>query len=143
MFRREVQGPLDIPKEGWEAGKRARESVISYALSLREHLKSMAGLVKEHMSETQQKQRVWYDRSARMRELQPNDPVLVLLPTTHNKLLAKWQGPDKVIHRMGKVTYEVDMPGSSSRRKVYYITLLKKWYRGESEETACMVHVKD
>ena len=44
---------------------------------------------------------------------------------------------------MGKVTYEVDMPGSSSRRKVYYIALLKKWYKGESEETACMVHVKD
>ena len=35
------------------------------------------------------------------------------------------------------------MPGSRSRRKVYHINLLKKWYRGESEETACMVHVKD
>ena len=56
-----------------------------------------------------------------MRELKPNDPVLVLLPTTHNKLLVKWQGPYKVIHRMGKVTYEVDMPGSSSRRKVYVL----------------------
>ena len=35
------------------------------------------------------------------------------------------------------------MPGSRSRRKVYHINLLKKWYRGESEETACMVYVKD
>ena len=34
------------------------------------------------------------------------------------------------------------MPGSR-RRKVYHINLPKKWYRGESEETACMVHVKD
>ena len=89
------------------------------------------------MSETQQKQKVWYDRTARMRELKPKDQVLVLLPTTHNKLLAKWQGPYTVIGRMGKVTYEVDIPASKSRRKIFHINLLKEWY--ESEETACMV----
>ena len=83
-----------------------------------EHLESMIELFKEHVSETQQKQKVWYDQSAQMRELKPNDQVLVLLPTTHNKLLSKWQGPYQVIHRMGKVTYEVDMSGSRSRRKV-------------------------
>ena len=72
-----------------------------------------------------------------MRELKPKDQVLVLLPTTHNKLLAKWQGPYTVIGRMGKVTYEVDIPASRSRRKIFHINLLKEWY--ESEETACMV----
>ena len=35
------------------------------------------------------------------------------------------------------------MPRSRSRRKVYYINLLKKWYKGQSKETACMVQVKD
>ena len=79
------------------------------------------------MIEIQQKQKVWtYDRSAHMREVKPNDQLLVFLPTTNNKLLAKWQRPYKVIHRMGKVTYEIDMPGSRSRRKVYHINLLKK-----------------
>ena len=76
-----------------------------------------------------------------MRELKSNNQVLVLLSTTHNKLLAKWQGSYNVIHRMEKVTYEVDMSGSRRRRKVYHTNLLKKWYRGESEETACMVYV--
>ena len=93
------------------------------------------------MSETPQKQKVWYDGYARMRELKSNDQVLVLLPTTHNKLLAKWQGPYNVICKMGKVTYEVDMPGSRRRRKVYHTNLLQKWYKGESEEIACMVYV--
>ena len=57
MLGREVQGLLDILKEGWEAGKRsgASESVISHVLSLRERLESMTELVKQHMSETQQK----------------------------------------------------------------------------------------
>ena len=35
------------------------------------------------------------------------------------------------------------MLGSKNRRKVYQVNLLKKWDRGESEETAFMVHVKD
>ena len=137
VFGREVGGSLDILKEGWEASKRVSESVISHVLSLRECLELMSELVKEHMSETQQKQKFWYNCTARMRELKPKDQVLVLLPTTYNKLLAKWQGPNTVIRRMGKVTYEVDIPGSRSRRKIFHINLLKKWY--ESEETACMV----
>ena len=33
-FAREVRGPLDILKEGWEAAKRASESVISHVMSL-------------------------------------------------------------------------------------------------------------
>ena len=80
VFGREVRGPLDILKEGWEAGKRVSESIISHVLSLMERLELMFELVKEHVSETQQKQKVWYDRTARMRELKPTDQVLVLLP---------------------------------------------------------------
>ena len=76
-----------------------------------------------------------------MRVLKPDDQVLVLLPTTQNKLLAKWQGPYKVVRRMEKVNYEVDIPGARSRKKVYHISLLKKWYNDASEETACMVQV--
>ena len=38
VFGREVQGTLDILKEGWETGKRASESVMSHVLSLRERL---------------------------------------------------------------------------------------------------------
>ena len=97
----------------------------------------MTELAAEQMREAQEKQKVWYDRNARMRELKPNDQVLILLPTSHNKLLAKWQGPYKVLRRLGKVNYEVDMPGTRSRKKVLHINLLKKWQ--ESAEIACMV----
>ena len=137
VFGREVRGPLDILKEEWEASKKASVSVVSHVLHLREQLESMTELVQEHMSEAQQKQKSWYDCTAQMRELKPNDQVLVLLPTTHNKLLAKWQGPYKVVRRKGKVTYEVSMPGARNKKKVFHINLLKKWF--EPEETAFMV----
>ena len=137
VFGREVRGPLDVLKEGWEANKRSSESVVAHVLTLRERLESMTELAAEHMREAQEKQKVWYDRNARMRELKSNDQVLILLPTSHNKLLAKWQGPYKVLRRLGKVNYEVDMPGTRSRKKVLHINLLKKWQ--ESAEIACMV----
>ena len=108
VFGREVCGPVDVLKEGWEANKRSSESVVAHVLTLRERLESMTELAAEHMREAQEKQKVWYDRNARMRELKPNDQVLILLPTSHNKLLAKWQGPYKVLRRLGKVNYEVD-----------------------------------
>ena len=97
----------------------------------------MTELAQEHISEAQQKQKSWYDHTTRMRELKPNDQMLVLLLTTHNKLLAKWQGPYKVVCRIGKVAYEVSMPGARKRKKVFDINLLKKWF--EPEETAFMV----
>jgi len=42
--------------------------------------------------------------------LEAGEEVLVLLPTSSNKLLAQWQGPYRVLHRVGKVNYEVYMP---------------------------------
>ena len=35
--------------------------------------------------------------------------MLVLLPTTTNKLTAQWQGPYRVLRQVGKVTYELYM----------------------------------
>ena len=62
----------------------------------------------EYAGETRQAER-WYDVKARLREFKAGDPVLVLLPTSTNKLLAQWQGPYQVLERMGQVTYLVDM----------------------------------
>ena len=35
VFGREVRGPLDVLKEGWEANKRSSESVVAHVLTLR------------------------------------------------------------------------------------------------------------
>ena len=63
-----------------------------------------------------------------MLELQPDEEVLVLLPTSTNKLLAQWQGPYRVLRKIGKVDYEIDMPGRRKRKKIFHINMLKKWY---------------
>ena len=64
--------------------------------------------------------------------LEPEDEVLVLLPTTSNKLLAQWQGPYRVLRRVGEVNYEVYMPDKRKRRAILHINMLKKWHQPEA-----------
>ena len=90
VYGRAVRGPLDILRESWEASHRSNESVVSHVLMMREKLAQMSELVQENMKTARQKQKAWYDRNAQEREFQPSDQVLVLLPTTTNKLLAQW-----------------------------------------------------
>ena len=82
LYRWNVCGPLDVLKASWEASKKSDESVVSYVLATQEKLRNMAELVQENLSKAQGKQKVWYDKSARVREFEPGNPVLVLLPTS-------------------------------------------------------------
>ena len=128
LYGREVRGPLDVLKEVWEADKKSDESVVSHILLVRERLEEMTELVEENVRAAQGQQKKWYDQTARQRELQPDEEVLVLLPTSSNKLLAQWQGPYRILRRVGKVNYEVLMPNKRKRKNVFHVNMLKKWY---------------
>ena len=90
LYDQEVQGPLDVLKEEWEAEKRSDESVVSHILAIRERMEEMTEIVSANLKEAQQRQKTWYDQTARERELEPGEEMLVLLPTSSNKLLAHW-----------------------------------------------------
>lgn len=123
-----VRGPLDVLKETWVAGQRTSESVLSHVLNMQEKLAKMQDIVQENMTGAQRKQKQWYDRSARMREFQTGDQVLVLLPTITNKLAAKWQGPYRVKERVGSVNYRVEMHDHRKKNRVFHVNMLKKWH---------------
>ena len=125
VYRRPVRGPLDVLRETWEANTSGGESVLSYILAMRERLEKMTELVQENLSRAQKQQKVWYDRNARNREFQPGDQVLVLLPTSTNKLIAQWQGLYVVVRRLGKVNYEVEMKDKRKKRKIMHINMLR------------------
>jgi len=59
--------------------------------------------------------------------------VLVLLPTDSNKLLLQWQGPFKVLERVRRDDYKVQLAGKA---KTYHANMLKKyWIREQGEKT--------
>ena len=98
---------------------KSNKSVVSNVLSMQEKLRKMTELIQENLSKAQGKQKAWYDKNARVREFETGDPVLVLLPTSSSKLLARWQGPYQVVKRIGKVNYLIDMYDCRKRRRVF------------------------
>ncbi|KAL5517922.1 hypothetical protein EMCRGX_G003566, partial [Ephydatia muelleri] len=76
-------------------------------------------------------QKRWYDRNAREKTLEPGDKVLVLLPTSSNKLLAQWQGPYTVEKRVSDVTYQVDMSNKRKRHRVFHKRRKMRYQFGE------------
>lgn len=90
--------------------------------------------VEKNLKTAQEQQSHWYNQKTREREFAPDDQVLILLPTTQNRLMAKWQGPYRVLKKVGKVNYLIDMHDRSKRRRVYHVNLLKKW---ETPVTDC------
>ena len=138
-----VRGPLDILRESWEASRWSSESVVSHVLMMREKLAQMSELVQENMKKAQQKQKTWYDRNSREHEFQPADEVLVLLPTTTNKLLVQWQGPYRVLRRIGKVDYVIDMHDRRKRHCTFHVNMLRKWHEPAASAFTAMEEVAD
>lgn len=57
----------------------------------------------------------------------PGQKVLLLLPTSDNGLLAKWQGPYEVLRKMGPTNYEISLPDRRKKSQIFHINLLRPW----------------
>lgn len=55
----------------------------------------------------------------------PRQHVLLLLPSSENRLLVQWQGPYKVEQRKGEMDYGVQIPHKG--RHLFHVNLLKTW----------------
>lgn len=128
VYGRPARGPLDILKEAWEASPKSPESVVSHVLMMQERLAELRELVVINMEQSQTAQKTWYDKNARHREFNPGDQVLVLLPTSTNKLLAEWQGPYSITRRVGEVNYEVLMTDRRKQKRIFHINMLREWH---------------
>src|SRR5688572_31595107 len=76
------------------------------------------------MSRSQIKKR-YSDKKSRNRKLEIGEKVLLLLPTSNNKLLMQWQGPLIVRDKVGEYDYRVE--DKNGKIKTYHINMLKKY----------------
>ena len=132
LYNWDVRGPLDVLQESWEAGGQESESIISYVLLMRERLSKMTDLMQTTLGKASERQKLWYDYTARFRKFTPDNKVLVLLPTSTKKLLAQWQGPYPIVSKVRKVNYEVDIKDKSKHKKVFHINMLKPFHAPEA-----------
>ncbi|XP_064399260.1 uncharacterized protein LOC135345747 [Halichondria panicea] len=128
LYGRSVRGPLDIVREAWQTDKCDSVSIISYIMKMRDRLERATQVVKVNLDIAKQIQKTWYDQNSRQREFHQGDQVLVLLPTSSNKLLAQWQGPYEVVKPIGKVDYLIHMYDRRKKRRIFHVNMLKQWY---------------
>lgn len=76
-----------------------RPQRVKFISEMRDWLKCYREQVWENLQQEQAVQKRWYDQQARFCQLQPGQKGIILLPTSTNKLLAKWLGPYNVVRR--------------------------------------------
>ena len=99
---------------------------MSYMMKVHDRLESMSELAQGSEKVAKQTQKHWYDRTARRRSLQPGDQVLVLMPASHSKLKAQWQGPYTIAEKVTDVTYKLHTP-EKKKTWIFHINMLSLW----------------
>ena len=128
LYGRGVRGPLDVLKQSWELDQHRNQNIVSYILLQREKMEKMQEIVHSNLEKARRQQKSWYDQNPCERSFNPNDQVLVLLPTSASKLSAQWQGPYRIVERRGKVNYLVHMEDHRKKRRVFHVNMLRQWH---------------
>ena len=133
LYARPVRGPMTILRELWTNDIRDEEikTTYQYVIDLREKMERMIGLAQENLKSSSARYKAYFDSKCKKRTFQTNDKVLLLLPTKHNKLEVKWQGPFNVVKRSGENNYVVD---TGTSQKTYHANLLKKYHERDVPE---------
>ena len=138
VYGRSVRGPMTILKELWtnDIQDPQIKSTYQYVIDLRERLESTCQLARENFAKASKRHKVYYDRKARSRNMKVGDRVLVLLPTDNNKLLLQWKGPFKIVKKLNRVDYQIDMQGKC---KTFHANLLKLYMERDHSDNRVSV----
>ena len=140
MYGRTVRGPMQVLKELWtERETPDTVNTYQYVLDLRQRLESTCQIARESMNESKTVYKHHYDKAARNRKLDKGDKVLLLLPTSHNKLMLQWKGPFEVVEVTNRMDYKVKV---GDRVGTYHINLLKKYEEREEQVVSGMAIIE-
>lgn len=133
--------PVGCIREAWEEEPSNSHSEIQYVLDLRAKLHMLGWLSMENLLQAQDKQSRLHNRGTQQFTL--GDKVLVLLPTSNSKLLAKWQGSFVVTWRVWDLNYEVRITNRGGACQLYHFNLLKHWNEVTLVELTAAVSEED
>jgi len=86
----------------------------------------------EELRKHQVIQKRQFDYRAKDRTFKHEDLVLILLPTSDNKMLMQWRGPFKVLERVEGADYRIQV---GHKQKIFHANLLKKYHTAEPESS--------
>ena len=134
MFGRQPRGPIDLLANAWSGGEDAKEAKTTYqhVVDLKNSIYDMCKIAHDSVDEARKTQKFYHDKKARFRSFSVGDEVLLLRPTSANKLQMQWQGPFKVVEILNN-DYKIDVHGE---KRLYHANLLKKYIRRDCTMTA-------
>jgi len=134
LYGRSVKGPLRILRQLWTREQSDPEvrTTHQYAVDLRDRLEETWEMAHEEMKKHQVTQKRQFDYPAKDRTLKHGDLLLILLPTSYNKLLMQWRGPFKVLERVEKPDYRIQL---ERKQKIFHANLLKRYFPVDSEDS--------
>ena len=118
LYGRTIRGPLNILRDVWDRERNDQvKTTYQYVFEFRQKLEETCRLAREHLSKSQQRYKYFYNRKSRDRVFYEGEQVLLLLPTSHNKVLLLWKGPYRILEKKGVMDYCIDVDG---QRKVFH-----------------------
>ena len=138
IFGRQPRGPLDILKEEWVEPAECKVSVVSFLRQIYDRLEEAKDIAITMETKGKKKMKTWYDKKARDRTFTTGDLVLVMLPSSTNRLLAMWTGPYAVEEVLSSTTFKVAIPHARKNNQIFHVNMLSRW---ESPSAICLLSV--
>ena len=143
VFGHSVRGPLKLIKEKWVDDAPIKHNLTEYVTSIRKKLTEAHEFAKTHLRESQRRMKEIYDRKAIVREFAEGEEVLVLLPLGRQPFTARYQGPYKVVRRIGNLNYVIRTPERRRKTQLCHINMMKKYRRREESEPVMTVQCEN
>ena len=109
-------------------------TTYQYVFDLRNRIEDTCTLARENLLTAQKKYKKHYDKSARLRTMDIGERVLVMLPTDHNKLFLRWNGPYPIVEKIGVADYRIK---KGEHHRLFHINMLRKYI--DREPVLCAV----
>jgi hypothetical protein len=134
---------LDIQRQTWvndDVIEETHEPVYSYVKQLKDRLKIAQTAARQFADTEQRAWKTQHDRHAKPRSFTPNDLVLILRPTSPNKLLAKLDGPFPVVRKVDQFNYIVNL---GHRNAAFNINSLRLYKQRQQDIAVNIVLTRD
>ncbi|GFN75503.1 Pol polyprotein [Plakobranchus ocellatus] len=97
-----------------------------YVIHLHNRIRKDWRLAQDSVRDSVDESRLRHEPKSKLKHLVPGDEVLVLLPTSDNKLVLSYKGPYRVVEKRTSVVYLVDL---GDRKCTFHVNLLRKYKR--------------
>ncbi|GFN74707.1 scan domain-containing protein 3 [Plakobranchus ocellatus] len=128
LFDRAPRGPMQILSDIFLNNDLSGETSFQYhyVIDLHNRIRKGWRLAQDSVRDSVDESRLRHEPKSKLKHFVPGDEVLVLLPTSDNKLVLSYKGPYRVVEKRTGVVYLVDL---GDRKCTFHVNFLRKYKR--------------